>query len=57
VHKQFILLFCRAAVGNPPEAAYSSFPLQSAGEFCGCVQQKWKDSGGKIVQASEWARI
>jgi hypothetical protein len=43
-HQQFILLFCRAALGNTPQAAYSSFPLQSAGEFCGCVQQKWKDS-------------
>jgi len=27
VHKQFKLLFCRAAVGNTPQAAYSSFPL------------------------------
>ena len=34
----FVLLFCRAALGNPPQAAYSSFPLQSAGEFCECVQ-------------------
>jgi len=44
-------------VGKPPEAAYSSFPLQSAGEICGCFQQKWKDSGGEFGQAREWARI
>jgi len=44
-------------VGNPPQAAYSSFPLQSAGEFCGCVQQEWKDSGGEVVQTRERARI
>jgi hypothetical protein len=44
-HQQFISLFCRAALGNTPQAAYSRFPLQSAGEFCGCVQQKWKDFG------------
>jgi hypothetical protein len=57
VHKQFVLLFCRAALGNPPQVAYSSFPLQSAGEFCGCVQQKWKNFGEEIVQPREWARI
>jgi hypothetical protein len=52
-----MLMFCRAAMGNTPQAAYSSIPLQSVGEFCGCVQQKWKDSGAEIIQTSEWARI
>jgi hypothetical protein len=56
-HQHFILLFCRAALGNTPQAAYSSFPLQSAGEFCGSVQQKWKNSGGEIVQPRDWATI
>jgi len=44
-------------MGNAPQAAYSSFPLQSAGEFCGYVQQEWKDSGGEVVQPRERARI
>jgi len=52
-----MLMFCRAAMGNTPQAAYSSIPLQSVGEFCGCVQQKWKDSGGEVVQPRERARI
>nr|AAC03111.2 family 4 cytochrome P450 [Coptotermes acinaciformis] len=30
------------ALGNPPQAADSSFPLQGTREFRGCVQQKWK---------------
>jgi hypothetical protein len=53
-HQQFTL---QGSTGQHPQAAYSSFPLQSAGEFFECVQQKWKDSGGEIVQPREWATI
>jgi len=40
-----------------PSVSSFHFPIQSAGEFCGCVHQKWKDSGGEIFQPREWARF